>query len=173
MSLASVGEMCLHGTNRGPAVCTDCTSSRFLPVARGVHASVASMTTPSVQGQVRCATAFWVIIREQASCPARRPCDWTSVRWSDVRMDEGTAINRAMLALVPRPSEVAGRDRHRSQPSMIQRGSSGSGMCSTHATSPRMDQYNIVAEAGSMGTLRWSYEERENGTGQGDRCRRG
>jgi len=32
----------------------------------------------------------------------------TLVRWSDVRMDEGTAIGCAMLALVPRALDVAG-----------------------------------------------------------------
>ena len=74
--------------------------------------------------------------------------DWseeTSMRWSDVRMDEGTPLNRAMLALVPRSGRLLDETGSGAQPSMIQRGSSGSGMCSTHATSPRRDQYNIVA----------------------------
>jgi hypothetical protein len=52
-------------------------------------------------------------------------------------------------------------------PSMIQRGSSGSGMCSTHATSPRMDQYNIVAEAGCIGPQMVLRVNEETGTGRG------
>ena len=37
----------------------------------------------------------------------------TLARMSEMQMHEGTAINRAMLTLVPRAVEMAGGDRHR------------------------------------------------------------
>ena len=54
-------------------------------------------------------------------------------------MRDRTAIGGAMLTLVLRPFDPAGRNRDRcAQPSVVQRGSSTSGAWSSQATSPRV-----------------------------------